>query len=81
MAPEFCAWRSFCINLSANLIEQDKFVGAQSLARRSNIRSDKASAKALISLQTFIPPLVLPSIKDFFTKYLKVFIELTQAQA
>ena len=75
MAPESRITRwSLCVNPPVNPIEQDELAGAQ--GRRSNTGSDEAptppEAPAL--------PLVLPPAKDLFTKFMKVFMEITQAQ-
>ena len=54
--------------------EQDK-LASQDPAKKSNIKSDKASSL----LEAPFPTLILLPIKDFFTKFMKVFIELTKA--
>ena len=61
--------------------ELDELAGAQSLARRSNTGSNKAFTKASTPPETPISPLVLPPTKDLFTRFMKVFMETTQAQA
>ena len=55
--------------------EQNKLAGPQGLAKKS----DADSNKALISPEAPIPPFI-PLTKDFFTKFMKVFVKLTQAQ-
>ena len=54
--------------------EQDKLAGSQSLIKRSDTGNDKA----FTSPKAPTPSLILPT-KDFFTKFMKVFIESTQA--
>ena len=77
MAPESCAThRSLCVTTLVDPArELDKLAGAQGPARLSNARSDEAptSPKA-------ITPLLIPSTKDLFTKLMKVFMEMMQAQ-
>ena len=81
MAPGSCAYHSFYINIPANPAEkQDELAGAQSPARWSNVGSDKAPTKAHIPLEAPTPPFVPLSAKDLFTKFMKVFIETTQAR-
>ena len=78
MAPGSYACRRPCVNTPVDLAgELDKLVGAQSPARRSNAGSDEA----LIPLEASTPPFVPPTSKDLFTKFMKVFMETTQAQA
>ena len=76
MAPgSYTIWRSLCVNLCVNFTKQDKLAGTQ------DGRSDANNDKALISLKAPTPPLILSSAEDLFTKFMKVFIETTQAQA
>ena len=66
-----------CVNPSTNLAqEQDMLASAQGPAKRSNVRSNEAPTppKAPTSY------LVLLSAKDLFTKFMKIFMETTQAQ-
>ena len=75
MAPGSCAWQNLCNNPLANLTgEQDELVGPQSQAERLDASSDKASTPPEALIPPFIPP-----TKDFFTKFMKAFMELTQA--
>ena len=61
--------QSPCVNPLANIPgEQDELAGA---TEKTNAGSNEASTS----------PLVLPPAKDLFTKFMKVFIETTQAQA
>ena len=57
--------------------ELDELAGAQGPARGSNVGSNEASTPPKAST----PPLVAPTSKDLFTKFMKVFMEITQAQA
>lgn len=73
---EFCARRSPYVNPLANSIEQNKLASVKSPAKKANIKSKKASTKAPASLKALILPLLSLSIKNVFTKFIKVFIEL-----
>ena len=76
MAPGFCACRSPCVNTPVDPAEElDKLAGAQSSAKRSNAGSDEAPTFPEAST----PPLALFTSKDLFTKFMKVFMETTQA--
>ena len=71
MAPGSRARRSPRVNPPADPTgEQDELAG-QGPVRGFNAGSDEAPT----------PPLVPPSTKDLFTKFMKVFMETTQAQA
>ena len=70
-------WRSPCVNLYVDPTEQDELAGTQDLGRRSDIGSNKAFT--LFQAPTL--PLVLPFSKDLFTKFMKVFMEMMQAQS
>ena len=76
MAPESRnTWQSPCVNPPVNILgEQDELAGAP---RRSSAGSDKAPT----FFETPTPPLIPPPAEDLFTKFIKVFIETTQAQA
>ena len=78
MAPRSCiTQRSHCINPPANLTrEKDELASAQSPVERS----DASNNKAFILSKALTPLLVLPPAKNLFTKFIKVFIETTQAQ-
>ena len=80
MALGSCACQSPYVNPPTNPTKkQDELTGAQGLARESNARSNETLTKAPIFPEaptlSFIPPLA----KDLFTKFMKVFIEITQA--
>ena len=75
MAPgSYTIQQSFCVNLWANPIKQDELTGIPK-------KSDTGSNKAFILFKAFIPPLVPFSAKNFFIKFIKVFMEIMQAQA
>ena len=81
MASGSGVWWSSCVDPPANPIgEQNEFAG-QDLVQRFNAGSNEASTKAPIPPEALTPPLVLLSTKDLFTKFIKVFMETTQAQA
>ena len=66
------------VNTPANPTrELDKLASAQGPVRRSNVESNEA----LIPLETSTSPLVFLPVKDLFIKFIKVFMETTQAQA
>ena len=69
---------SLCVNFEANISgKQDELAGSQGLAERSYIRSHAAYT----FLEAPILPFIFPLTKNLFTKFIKVFIEITQAQA
>ena len=76
MAPGSCTTqRSSRVNPPADIPgEQDELAG---VPERSNASSDKATT----SPEAPILPLVSPLAEDLFTKFIKVFIEMTQVQA
>ena len=77
MAPGFCACRSSFVNTSVDPArELDELAGALGSARGSNAGSDEAPTPP----EAFTPSLVLLT-KDFFTKFMKVFMETMQAPA
>ena len=81
MAPRSCARRNPCNNPLADLTgEQNELAGSQSPAGKPDTGSNKASTpfKAPTSFKALIPSLV-PLIKDLFTKFMKTFVESTQA--
>ena len=56
----------------ANLIkEQNKLANSQSFIKKSNIRNNK-----LFTLQNTSTLSIILFIEDFFTKFIKIFIEL-----
>ena len=68
--------RSSCINLAANFFgEQVKLAGVQDLARRFDVNSNEALTFLEASTLLFIFSLA----KNPFTKFMKMFIELTKA--
>ena len=79
IAPGSCTnQRSPCINPLANLIgEQNELAGAQDPIRRSNDGSNKAPTP----FEALTLPLVSFPFQDLFKKFMKVFMETTQAQA
>ena len=82
MAPGSCACRSPCVNTPIDPAgELDELAGAQGPARRSHVGSDEAPTEALTPPEAPIPPLVPPPAKNLFTKFMKMFMEMTQAQA
>ena len=73
--------RSLYINtLLDSAGELDELAGAQGPARRSNARSDEALTEAPTPPEASTPLLVPPTSEDFFTKFMKVFMETTQAR-
>ena len=54
--------------------KQDEFASPQSPVERSNISSDEAPTPPKAPTPPFVPP-----TKDLFTKFIKAFVELTQA--
>ena len=60
--------------------ELDELASAQGPARKSNAKSDEAPTKAPISPEASTLPLVPPTSEDLFTKFIKVFMETTQAR-
>ena len=83
MALRSCIIRQTCyVNTPVNLAgELDELAGTQSPVKRSNAGSNKAPTKTLSLLETSTLPLILPTSEDLFTKFMKVFMEITQAQA
>ena len=73
--------RSPCINPLADPIEEQDKLAGQGPVRGFNTRSNEAPTKAPTSPEASTPPLVLSSTKDLFTKFMKVFMKTTQAQA
>ena len=73
--------RSPCINTPVDPAgELDELAGALSPARRSNAGSDEAPTEAPTPPEASTPPLVPPTSEDLFTKFMKVFMETTQAR-
>ena len=67
--------RSPCVNPPANIPgEQDELASAPG-------KSDAGSDEAPTPSEAPTPPLVLLPAEDLFTKFIKVFMETTQAQA
>ena len=81
MAPRFCACRSPCVNTPVDPAgELDELAGAQDPVKEFNARSDKAPTEALTPPEASTSPLVPPTSEDLFTKFMKVFMETTQAR-
>ena len=75
MAPVSCIiQQSSYVNPPVDPTEQDELAGAQ------GGRSDADNNKASTSPKAYTLPLILFSSKDLFTKFMKVFMKLTQAQ-
>ena len=69
-----------CVNTLVDLAgELDKLACAQGSARRSNAGSDEAPTKAPTPPEVSTPLFVPPTSEDLFTKFMKVFMETTQA--
>ena len=78
MAPRSCTTcQSPCVNTLVDPAGELDELAGQGPARRSNVGSNEAPTPPEAS----IPPLVPPTSKDLFTKFMKVFMETTQAQA
>ena len=79
MALGSCARRSPCVHPPADPTgEQDELAG-QGPVRGFNAKSNEAPTKALTLPEAPTPPLIPFSTKDFFIKFMKVFMETTQA--
>ena len=77
IALRSCTTRqSSYVNLFVNPTEQNELAGAQDLGGRSDAGSDKAPTPS----EAPTLPLVFLSPKDLFTKFMKVFMKMTQAQ-
>ena len=79
----YTIWQSPCVNLPVNSTEQDELAGTQAPAKRFNASNNKAFTppETLIPFETPTLPLVPSPAKDLFTKFIKVFMEMTQTQA
>ena len=78
MASGSHASRSLCMNIPVYPAgELDELADVQSSVRESNIESNKAP----IPPETPTSPLVSPLTKDPITRFIKVFMETTLAQA
>ena len=73
------ACRSSCVNTPADPAGKLDDLAGQSSAKRSNIVSNEAPTKAPTLLEATTLYLVPPLSKNFFTKFMKVFMETTQA--
>ena len=82
MALRSCTTRrSLCVNTPVDLAgEPDELAGTQGPARKSNTGSDEAPTEAPTPPEASTLPLVPPTSEDFFTKFMKVFMEMTQAR-
>ena len=75
MAPgSHAQWSSYNNPPTNPTEEQDELASPQDLVGRSDVGSDKAPTP----LETSTPPLVPPT-EDLFTKFMKAFVESTQA--
>ena len=77
MAPGSRACRSPCVNTSVDPAGELDELAWQGPARESNVGSDEAPTPPEAST----PHLVTSTSEDLFTKFMKVFMETTQAQA
>ena len=81
MASGSCACRSPRVNSPVDSTGAlDELAGAEGPARRSNAGSDEALTEALTPPEASTLPLVPPTFEDLFTKFMKVFMETTQAR-
>ena len=81
MVPGSCARWSPCINPPTNPTEEQDELAGQGQVQKFNAGSDQAPTMAPTPSQAPTPPLVLFSTEDFFTKFMKMFMETTQAKA
>ena len=78
MALESYTCERLCINFLADFTrKQDEFAG-QGQVRRSNVKSNKATSKALTLLRAPTLPLISLLTNDLFTQFIKIFLENTQ---
>ena len=78
ITPGSCVCRSPCINTLLDPVEElDELAGAQGQAKKPNVGNDEASTPLKAPTLPFVS---LPA-KNLFRKFIKVFIEMTQAQA
>ena len=71
-------WNPYINYLANPTREQDKLVG-QGPVQGFNAKSNMAPTKAPIPSKTSTPPLVPLFTEELFTKFIKIFIETTQA--
>ena len=69
------------VNLPANPTEKQDELAGQGPIREFNARSDEAPTEAPTPPEAPIPPLIPLSTEDLFIKFMKMFMETTQAQA
>ena len=75
MALGSCAQRSPCNNPPADPTrEQDKLASPQGPVERLDVGNDEAPTPLEASTLPFVPP-----TEDLFTKFMKAFVESTQA--
>ena len=82
MAPEsHTTCRSPCVNTPVNPAgELDELTGDQGPAKRFNAGSNETPTEAFTPLEASTLPLIPLTSEDLFTKFMKVFIEMTQAR-
>ena len=74
-------YRSPCVNTLIDLAKNlDELANAQGQAKKSNAGSNEASTKAPTPLEALIPLLVPFTFENLFTKFMKMFMETTQAR-
>ena len=80
MAPWSCTTcHSPCVNTAVDPAGNlDKLIATQGPARKSNVGSNKATIKFYTPHETFTPLFVSPLIKNLLTKFMKVFMKMTQ---
>ena len=81
MAPGSRTRRSPRVNPPADPIGEQNELAGQGPVRGFNVGSNEAPTKALTPPKALTPSLVPSSTEDLFTKFMKVFMETTQAQA
>ena len=81
MAPGSRARQSLCVNPQTNPTGEQDELASQGSIRGFNAGSNEAPTKAPTPPEALTPPFVPLSTKDLFIKFIKVFMETTQAQA
>ena len=80
MALGSCARQSPCINTSADPTGAQNKLAGHGPVQKFNAGSNKVSTNTLTPLEASTSPLVPFSTEDLFIKFMKVFMETTQAQ-